>query len=108
MNKRLRKKYRVGEFRELCFEVTFEYKGDVASDACGAFLDTFLTECIEANGMDCGGCVTEEGCNFVVTAVDPKTTAESHRAIVKAWLEGREDVSIKTFGELEDAWYAAN
>ncbi|MBQ8900412.1 MAG: DUF469 family protein, partial [Akkermansia sp.] len=27
------------------------------------------------------------------------------RQAVKSWLEAREDVEIKSFGELVDAWY---
>ena len=45
MKRRLRKKYRVGEFRELCFEFTFDYKGDIESPECEQFLHSFVDDC---------------------------------------------------------------
>lgn len=106
MKKRLRKKYRVGEFKELCFGFSFDYKGDVEAPECEQFLHAFVENCIEANGLNCDGNITEDGCHIFATAIDPTRTNETQRQAVKAWLEAREDVEIKTFGELEDAWYA--
>jgi uncharacterized protein YggL (DUF469 family) len=105
MKKRLRKKYRVGEFRELCFEFTFDYKGDVESPECETFLRTFVDECIDANGLETNGLLTEQGCSLVAYDADPTQTSEAQRQAVKSWLEAREDVEIKSFGELVDAWY---
>ena len=107
MKKRLRKKYRVGEFKELCFEFSFDYKGDVAAPECEQFLHAFVEECIEANGLDCGGSITDDGCNIIAKAVDPTQTSNAQREAVKAWLEARSDVELKSFGELQDAWYAS-
>lgn len=106
MKKRLRKKYRVGEFRELCFEFTIDYKGDVQSPECIQFLNAFVEDCIEANGLNCEGCLTNEGCNITARAEDPTQTSEEQRQAVRAWLEGRSDVELVSFGELVDAWYA--
>ncbi len=105
MKKRLRKKYRVGEFRELSFSFSFEYKGDVNSDACEAFLNELVVDCIESNGMNCDGFMTEDGCRLVIVAQDPTKTSEEHRAAVKAWLDARTDVEVSQFSELEDLWY---
>ncbi len=105
MKKRLRKKYRVGEFRELCFEFSFEYKGDVESPECEQFLHAFVSECVEANGLSCEGNLTNDACNVIAKAEDPRTTNEQQRLAVKTWLEGRSDVEVKSFGELTDAWY---
>ncbi len=106
MKKRLRKKYRVGEFRELCFHFTFDYKGDVESAECEQFLQALIEDCIEANGLNCNGSITEDGCNITAIAEDPTLTSEGQRLAVKSWLEAREDVLVHTFSELEDAWYA--
>lgn len=106
MKKRLRKKYRVGEFRELCFEFTFDYKGDVDSPACEQFLHAFVEECIEANGLNCEGNLTDGGCNIIARAEDPTQTNQTQLDAVKAWLEAREDVEVKSFSELVDSWYA--
>lgn len=106
MKKRLRKKYRVGEFRELCFEFSFDYKGDVTAPECETFLHAFVCDCIEANGLNCEGNMTDEGCNIIAKAIDPTKTTEEQRTAVKTWLESREDVVINSFSELTDAWYA--
>lgn len=106
MKKRLRKKYRVGEFRELCFEFIINYKGDVQSPECVQFLNAFVEECIEANGLNCEGCLTNEGCNITARAEDPTQTSEEQRQAVRTWLEGRSDIELVSFGELVDAWYA--
>ncbi len=105
MKKRLRKKYRVGEFRELCFEFAFDYKGDVESPECEKFLHAFVSECIEANGLNCEGNLTDNGCNITARAEDATQTNETQRQAVKTWLENRDDVEIKFFGDLVDAWY---
>ncbi|MBR4107539.1 MAG: DUF469 family protein [Akkermansia sp.] len=105
MKKRLRKKYRVGEFRELCFGFTFDYKGDIESTECEQFLHAFVEDCIEANGLDCEGNMTDDGCNITAKAVDPTQTSEAQRLAVKSWLEARSDVEVKSFTELQDAWY---
>lgn len=105
MKKRLRKKYRVGEFRELCFEFTFDYKGDINSQECEQFLHAFVDDCIEYNGLNCEGNLTDEGCNITARAEDATQTSETQRQAVKTWLSARPDVEVKSFGELVDAWY---
>jgi uncharacterized protein YggL (DUF469 family) len=62
-------------------------------------------DCIEANGLNCEGNLTDNGCNITARAEDPTQTNEAQRQAVKAWLDGRDDVEVKSFGELVDAWY---
>ncbi len=106
MKKRLRKKYRVGEFRELCFHFSFAYKGDVMADACREFLNALIEDCIEANGLDCSGNISDDGCQMTAMATDPTQTSAAQLEAVKAWLSAREDVEVTSFSGLEDAWYA--
>ncbi len=108
MKKRLRKKYRVGEFRELSFSFSFEYKGDVNSDACGEFLNELVNNCIAAQGLDCDGYMTAEGCRLVLSASNPCETSDAHRAAVKTWLDSRDDIDVSEFTELEDLWYSCS
>lgn len=113
MKKRLRKKYRVGEFRELCFEFVFEYKGDVDSAECEQFLQNFVEQCIDANNLDCEGLLSPQDDSTIVGSivargVDPTKTNNEQREAVKAWLEAQEDLEIKAFGELVDAWYGTD
>ncbi len=106
MKKRLRKKYRVGEFQQLCFHFSFEYKGDVNSSACEDFLNALVSDCIEANGLNCDGHLGDEGCIITVAAVDPTKTNQAQLDTVKAWLESRDDIELKGFTDLEDLNYS--
>lgn len=105
MKKRLRKKYRVGEFQQLCFTLSFDYKGDVDSQECADFLHALVNECIEANGMNCDGHLTDEGCHVTLTAIDPTQTNQEQIDAVKSWVAGRKDIEVKGISELEDLWY---
>lgn len=105
MNKRLRKKYRIGEFKELSFTFSFNYKGDVDSNDCEIFLRQLIEECIEANGLDCDGHLTDEGCIMSLCSMTKVTTSEAQRQSVKEWLDARNDVEVVNFTELEDKWY---
>lgn len=105
MKKRLRKKFRIGEFKELGFTFAFSYKGDMESPACEAFLQEFIEQCIDANGLDCDGNLTEEGCFFMAVANDPRDTTLAQRDAVKAWIDARPDAEVISMGELMDLWY---
>ena len=72
---------------------------------CGQFLQSLVNDCIEANGLECEGSMTDEGCVIIVTAADPTQTNEVQRQAVKSWLEARSDIELKSFSELHDAWY---
>lgn len=49
-NHRQRKKLRLGEFRELGFAASAQFRSQLNDDEREAVLDTF-TACIEANGL---------------------------------------------------------
>ncbi|SHN16957.1 hypothetical protein SAMN05216593_11110 [Pseudomonas asturiensis] len=100
-SRRLRKKLCVDEFQELGFELNLGFKEDLADEAIDAFLDAFLTEAMDANGLDYVGgddyglvCLAERG-----------SVTEEHRRIVEAWLKGRDEVESVEVSPLLDAWY---
>lgn len=99
-SRRLRKRLYVGEFREFGFTVRFELRGKPDDRQLTAFLDAFIVEAIERNGLGFGGGDTEG----FVTAVRGSAT-EAHRLAVETWLGARAEVSALKVGPLVDAWH---
>ncbi|GFM63907.1 YggL family protein [Pseudomonas cichorii] len=100
-SRRLRKKLCVDEFQELGFELNLEFKEDLDDEAVDAFLDAFLTEAMDANGLDYVG-----GDDYgLVCLADRGSVSEEQRAAVEAWLKGRSEVVKVEVSPLLDAWY---
>lgn len=100
-SRRLRKKLCVDEFQELGFELNLEFKEDMDDEAVDAFLDDFLTEAMDANGLDYVG-----GEDFgLVCKAERGSVTEEQRAAVEAWLKGRSEVTTVEVSPLLDAWY---
>jgi len=101
MKRRLRKKLRLGEFREDCFEVQFRVNPSLECKVMAAFI-----EMIEVNGLQCGGggkggewsgVVQGSGCRKSTTAAD--------RAYVLEWLQAHPHIRDVLVGPLRDAWH---
>jgi uncharacterized protein YggL (DUF469 family) len=105
MKKRLRKKFRTGEFTEFEFQVSFRLQPPVAPDAVEAMLGTFLDQ-IETQGLMGGGGHSLQGdFSFVVSAGGPRTrVADTHRQALEAWLVGHPALTGVSVGPLVDAW----
>jgi len=100
-SRRLRKKLCVDEFQELGFELNLEFKEDLDDEAVDAFLDDFLSEAMDANGLDYVG-----GEDFgLVCKAERGSATEEQRATVEAWLKGRSEVTKAEVSPLLDAWY---
>lgn len=106
MKKRLRKKLRLGEFREFGFEVQFRLPADLAEDAMWAFSDAFLQQAIEGNSLMCGGSCGRNWDVFV-TRAGRGSASEQQRAAVSAWLQQHPLVSEIRVGPPIDAWHSA-
>lgn len=104
MNKRLRKKKRVGEFRELGFRVQFETPG-LSDDQKLALCDRWLEEAIEGHGLICGGAFGPSEWEGFVQLNQRGSATEEHRQSIQKWLESRADVKKVQIGPLVDAWY---
>lgn len=100
-SRRLRKKLCVDEFQELGFELNLEFKDDLDEEAIDAFLEAFLTEAMEANGLDYVG---GDDYGLVCLAERGSVTAEQ-RATVEAWLKARGELTKVEVSPLLDAWY---
>ncbi|CAI3787875.1 putative protein [Pseudomonas sp. MM227] len=100
-SRRLRKKLCVDEFQESGFELNLDFKEDLADEQIDAFLDAFLTEAMDANGLDYVG-----GDDFGLVCLAKRgSVTEEHRAIVEAWLKGRSELTRVEVSPLLDAWY---
>jgi uncharacterized protein YggL (DUF469 family) len=104
MKKRLRKKLRLGEFREFGFEVSCRLDEDTPVDEIRRIDDDFIAM-IEANGLQCGGGSSRGRWGAFVERSGRGTVTEEHRQIVARWLETYPLFTEYTISELVDAWY---
>lgn len=104
-NHRQRKKLRIGEYQELGFEVSAQFKHPLESDRRDALLDVFLAECIEANGMLFGGGMNDSLGGFIVDNSARGSATDDQREQVCQWLKGREEFAGVEVAPLTDAWY---
>ena len=107
LNRRQRKKLRVGEFQELVFEVRVQFRQPMDDAAHDAFLDEFI-EIIESRHLAVGGMggqlplMETDG---VVSAWGRGSPTEVDRAAVADWLRQHPDVASADVGDLVDGWY---
>lgn len=100
-SRRLRKKLCVDEFQELGFELNLGFKEDLNDQAIDTFLDAFLTEAMEANGLNYVG-----GDDFGLVCLNKRGSInEEQRVVVEAWLKGRSELTDVEVSPLIDVWY---
>lgn len=104
-NHRQRKKLRIGEYQELGFEVSAQFTHPLENDQRDALLDSFLAECIEANGMLFGGGMNDSLGGFIVDNSARGSATDDQREHVRQWLEGRVEFASVEVAPLRDAWY---
>ena len=105
MKKRLRKKYHLREFQELCFDINFRYMGKTDSPEGDQFWEEFIIQCIEGKGLNCSGSMSDDGWNFTAHSVDKSQTIKAQLEAVRKWLEDRSDVEDVRCGNFTDLWY---
>ncbi len=107
LNRRQRKKLRVGEFQELVFEVRVQFRQPMDEAAYDAFLDGFI-EIIESRHLAVGGMggqlplMETDG---VVSAWGRGSPTEGDRAAIVDWLRQWSGVASADAGDLVDGWY---
>lgn len=108
MKKRLRKKFRLGEFTEFEFPVAFKMKDTPDTAAVDALLGVFLDE-VETRGLVGGGTFSNEGdFRFSLYANRARVAVtEEHRQAMEAWLSANPAIATHTVGPLVDAWHPA-
>ncbi|WP_439858930.1 YggL family protein [Pseudomonas sp. MBLB4136] len=103
-SRRLRKKLCVDEFQELGFELNLNFKEDLSDEAVDDFLDQFLRDAMEANGLGYVG-----GDDFGLVCLAKRgSVSEEQRAQVEAWLKSRSELTDFSASPLIDVWYPEN
>ena len=103
MKKRLRKKRRLGEFREYGFELTFAIHPSLTADEVDAVTDAFI-DLIESRNLQIGGGGNHSWSVFVQGPSRGSATEQDREAILR-WLSQHEHVVNATAGPLRDAWH---
>ncbi len=100
MRKRLRKKKRVGEFQEFGVELEVMLRAGVDFDI---YLDDFLRDAVEANGLAFGG--GGRGNRLAgFLELGRRDTYQSKKAKVTAWLVAENRIETFVVGDPVDAW----
>ena len=99
MKKRLRKKKRLGEFREWGREVSINLREGTSGEE---FIDDFIGM-IEDAKLCCGG--GGRGLNWKVIVELGTTETQTKWNLVRLWLESRSDVAEWSVGDEFDLWH---
>ena len=105
MKRRLRKKKRVGEFQEFGFEVSFDLSVGLGQSERNTLINRFITEAIEANGLQFGGGGDQHWQGFATVNRTRGSATEQHRQAVYRWLKKEGNVGNIHVGTMRDAWY---
>lgn len=107
LNRRQRKKLRVGEFQEMVFEVHIRFCLPLENVALNAFWDSFIA-LIESRRLIVGGFGGQlplHETNGVVSAARRGSLTEEDRQAVLSWLQQQPDVATAEIGLFVDGWY---
>ena len=99
-SRRLRKKLRVGEFKEEGFEINFKFKASLTNEEQLDVLMKFINEAIECRNLSFGG-----GENGFITRTGRGSTTEEDRQAVNSWLLSCTSIEQVHVKDNEDAWY---
>lgn len=105
MKRRVRKKLHVGEFQELGFEIRCLFIPDFSDNAFNAFIDEFMTQAIESQGLSFGGGGDTTRWGGFITLNRRGSLSDEHRTKVSTWLASKAAVREYQIGQLVDAWY---
>ncbi|AWI50777.1 hypothetical protein AM202_01825 [Actinobacillus minor 202] len=102
-NARQRKKMHLAEFQELGFLVKFQFADGTGIDQIDVLVDRFIEEVIRPNGLayEGSGYLAWEG---LVCLEKLGKCDESHRQLVKSWLESNNLQNVEV-SELFDIWW---
>ena len=102
-SRRLRKKLRVDEFQELGFDVAWRLADDSTEQQVDDFIDNFIEQVIEPNGLGFGGEGDTLWHGLICTMALGKCTDENRQAVEK-WLTDNGAVAVSV-SELYDVWW---
>ena len=102
MNRRQRRKHRIGEFQELGFDLTFETPTAWTDAQELTFWHALIDEA-EKRDLSIGGNSGEPWELFITAAGHASVAPEERQGLVD-WLTARDGVTGLEAGPLEDAW----
>ena len=106
MKKRLRKKYRVGEYQEFGFALELELAQEGKGGEAPEMLQRFLNDAVEANQLCAsGGGHGNKWQFFLCSCTRHGSVTEEQRQQVMNWLAGAPGLASHLVGPLVDAWY---
>lgn len=104
MRKRLRKKRRIAEFKQLGFIVSFQLDQALPLAVVGTLLDRFILEAMEANGLTGGGGSGGGGqWRFFLNPRRYRNATDNDRRLAERWLLAESGIAAFEIGDLEDA-----
>lgn len=105
LKRRLRKKFHFGEFQELGFEVTVEFKPNFTETEFDQFWHEFIGK-IEENKLECGGGGNHKVWQvFVTSSKKYHSPTDEQRKIIQTYSESLPYIAKCEVGNLKDAWY---
>lgn len=107
LNRRQRKKLRVGELQELVFEVLIRFHQPMTGAGLDAFWDDFidLIESCRLGAGGLGGRLPLLETDGVISTLNQGSPAEDDWLAVQDWLRKRVEVLAVEVGEFADGWY---
>jgi uncharacterized protein YggL (DUF469 family) len=107
LNSRQRKKLRVGEFKEHCFDIELVFHSPMRGEPYHDFINDFFGF-LEQRGLLGGGFGGKEPFSEtegVIASIERGSPAEEDREAVVQWLRGRPEVLDARARDFKDAWH---
>ncbi len=104
MNRRLRKKHHLGEFKQLGFQLRADFRPDVSESDIDAFFDRWLDVLEKHDLLFSGSAGGSKFEGFIMCAGRDNAT-EEHRQVIGASLTGDAIFLSNEVDELSDAWH---
>jgi uncharacterized protein YggL (DUF469 family) len=110
MKKRLRKKRHRGEFRQFGFTIGLKFGRIPATSEFDAFVDAFIGQAIEGNGLVFGGGGSPQSDWRGVVQQDHryKSSSPADQTAVSEWLYGRPEVCSVRISPMWDLWNSSD
>lgn len=105
MKRRLRKKKRLGEFKELGFEVKIALRAALDAPTHNALTERFIAA-IEARNLAFGGGFgSDNQWNGFVSCYARGSATELDREAIRRWIAEQPEIVGHEVGPLRDAWH---
>jgi len=107
MRKRVRKKRHIGEFRQDGFSISCDFCRSLTAVEFDYFIDSFLTNAIEAHGLLFAGGGSRGGRWSGIVFRDHRyaSVSDADKAKVREWLDGYSEIQSVALSDLWDIWH---